>query len=75
MNIFIEININKNIIKGAISPQLQFCTSTVIEETRTPSFDILKEHEQRFLYDPLIDIKVSLFCLWRLLSLSKKFIV
>ncbi len=34
-----------------------FCTFTNIDETHTPSLDILKEYENRFLVDPIIEIK------------------
>jgi hypothetical protein len=44
-------------LKTIISPQLQFCTSTSITETRTPSLDILKEYNERYGEDPIIDLK------------------
>lgn len=41
---------------GGISPQLIFSTSTRIDETQTPSLDILREYENRFVHDPLIEM-------------------
>jgi len=40
-----------------IDPQLLFCTSTNIIETKTPSAEILREYEERFFYDPVVDVK------------------
>ena len=42
--------------KGTIMPQLIFSTSTSINETQTPSLDILREYENRIIKDPLIDL-------------------
>lgn len=41
---------------GTISPQVIFCTSTRITETQTPSLDILREYENRFVNDPIMEI-------------------
>ena len=41
---------------GSISPQIIFCTSTRITETQTPSLDILREYENRFVNDPVMEI-------------------
>ncbi|CAF0875742.1 unnamed protein product [Brachionus calyciflorus] len=39
---------------GSIAPQIIFCTSTRITESATPSLDILKEYENRFVNDPIV---------------------
>lgn len=41
---------------GSISPQLKFSTSIRIDETQTPSLDILREYETRFIPDPVIEM-------------------
>lgn len=41
---------------GSIAPRLHFCTSIRIDETQTPSLDILREYENRFVHDPVIEM-------------------
>lgn len=41
---------------GSICPELRFSTSIRIDETQTPSLDILREYENRFIPDPVIEI-------------------
>ncbi len=44
------------VFPGSISPRFHFSTSIRIDETQTPSLDILREYETRFLHDPVIEI-------------------
>lgn len=44
------------VFPGSISPGLQFNTSIRIDETQTPSLDILREYENRFVNDPVIEM-------------------
>lgn len=41
---------------GSIAPQLRFSTAIRIDETHTPSLDILREYENRFVPDPVIQL-------------------
>jgi hypothetical protein len=41
---------------GSIAPQLRFSTAIRIDETHTPSLDILREYEGRFVPDPVIQL-------------------
>ncbi len=41
---------------GSISPRFHFSSSVRIDETHTPSLEILREYETRILHDPVIEI-------------------